>query len=71
MWDLELAARRKAAAAAGATSDAISEPALVGGFRETPGFDRRSHLEAVISHGSPPIHWVRRIILDGEVSADA
>jgi hypothetical protein len=63
MWELELAARRRAAAAAGAGADAVPEPTLVGGFGETPGFDRRAHLEAVISHGSPPIHWVRSILL--------
>ena len=68
MWDLELASRRKAAAAVGADADGVPEPALVGGFRETPGFDRRAHLEAVISHGSPPIHWVRQILLEDEVA---
>jgi uncharacterized protein (DUF885 family) len=66
MWELELAARRRAAEAAGAGSDAVPEPALVGGFGETPGFDRRAHLEAVISHGSPPIHWVRSILFGAE-----
>ena len=66
MWDLELAARRKAAEAAGA--DAVPEPTLVGGFGETPGFDRQAHLEAVISHGCPPIHWVRGILLENEVA---
>lgn len=68
MWDLELAARRRAAAAAGADADMVPQPALVGGFHETPGFDRRAHLEAVISHGSPPIHWVRQILLEDEVA---
>jgi uncharacterized protein (DUF885 family) len=67
MWDLDLAARRRAAEAAGAEADAVVEPALVGGLGETPGFDRRAHLEAVISHGSPPIHWVRSILLGNEV----
>jgi hypothetical protein len=26
---------------------------------DTPGFDYRAHLESVISHGTPPIKWVR------------
>ena len=69
MWDLELAARRRAAEAVGPTgaaaagAEAVPEPALVGGFGTTPGFDRRRHLESVISHGSPPIHWVHDILL--------
>jgi uncharacterized protein (DUF885 family) len=66
MWDLELAARRRAAEQAGAGADAVPEPALVGGFGATPGFDRRRHLEAVISHGSPPIHWVRSLLIGDE-----
>ena len=37
---------------------------------QTPGFDRRAHLEAVISHGSPPIHWVRSILLGDEPPPD-
>ncbi|KRT62436.1 MAG: hypothetical protein XU10_C0028G0015 [Chloroflexi bacterium CSP1-4] len=64
MWDLETAARRRAAVAAGAGAGSVPEPRLVGGFGETPGFDRRTHLEAVISHGTPPIRWVRRILFD-------
>ncbi len=32
---------------------------------DTPGFDYRTHLESVISHGTPPIRWVRRILADG------
>ena len=70
MWDLELAARRQAAEAVGAGAEAVPEPALVGGFGETPGFDRRAHLEGVISHGSPPIHWVRSILLGDETPSD-
>ncbi|MET1232420.1 MAG: DUF885 domain-containing protein [Candidatus Limnocylindrales bacterium] len=68
MWDLDLAARRRAADGVGAGTDAVVEPVLVGGLGETPGFDRRAHLEAVISHGSPPIHWVRSILLGDEVA---
>jgi len=36
----------------------------VGGIGATLGFDYRAHLESVISHGSPPIRWVRRILAD-------
>jgi uncharacterized protein (DUF885 family) len=63
MWELDLAARQRAAEAAGVGAGAVPEPTLVGGLGETPGFDRRAHLEAVISHGSPPIHWVRSLVL--------
>jgi uncharacterized protein (DUF885 family) len=68
MWDLELAARRRAAEEAGVGADAVAEPTLVGGFADTPGFDRRTHLEAVISHGSPPIHWVRSLLIADEAA---
>ena len=62
-WDLERAARRRAAEASGADASAVPEPRLVGDFGATPGFDQRAHLEAVISHGAPPIKWVRRLVL--------
>ena len=62
-WDLERAARRRAAEAAGAAASAVPEPRVVGDFGATPGFDQRAHLEAVISHGAPPIKWVRRLVL--------
>ena len=65
LWDLEREARRRAAQAAGADGSAVAEPALVGGFGSTPGFDQRAHLEAVLSHGTPPIPWLRRILLGG------
>jgi uncharacterized protein (DUF885 family) len=60
MWALEVEARRRSAAAAPA--DAVPEPRVVGGFGDTPGFDLRAHLEAVLSHGTPPVRWVRRIL---------
>jgi hypothetical protein len=63
MWDIEDAARRRAAVAAGASPDAVPAPRVVGGYPSTPGFDERAHLEAVIAHGSPPIPIVRRILL--------
>jgi hypothetical protein len=63
MWELELEARRRAAAAAG---DGASMPTarIVGGLGESTGFDYRTHLESVISHGTPPIKWVRRILAE-------
>jgi uncharacterized protein (DUF885 family) len=62
MWDLEVAARRRAATAAGASADAVPAQRVVGGLGDTPGFVYRDHLEAVISHGSPAIKWVARIL---------
>jgi uncharacterized protein (DUF885 family) len=58
MWAIELEARRRAA------GDPSLQPArdLPGGFGETPGFRYRDHLEAVISHGSPPTSLLRRIL---------
>ena len=63
MWDIEHAARRRAAVAAGAGADAVAAPRVVGGYPATPGFDERAHLEAVIAHGAPPIPILRRILL--------
>jgi uncharacterized protein (DUF885 family) len=65
MWDLERDRRRALAAASGDPrgSDAVPEPRVVGGFGETPGFVYREHLEAVISHGSPPVSLLRRLLL--------
>jgi hypothetical protein len=40
----------------------VPEQRVVGGLGETPGFDYRAHLEAVIGHGTPPIKWVARIL---------
>ena len=63
-WELEDEVRRREALAAGASADAVPTPRVVGGYGETPGFDRRAHLEAVLSHGSPPIPLLRRLVLD-------
>jgi uncharacterized protein (DUF885 family) len=65
MWDLERDRRRALAAASGDPrgADVVREPRVVGGFGDTPGFDYRAHLEDVISHGSPPIALLRRLIL--------
>jgi len=65
MWDLERERRRRMAAASGDPrgADAVPEPRVVGGFGDTPGFVHREHLEEVISHGEPPIPFLRRIVL--------
>jgi uncharacterized protein (DUF885 family) len=65
-WAIELEARRRAAVASGdpGGAEAVPEPRVVGGLGETPGFDYRAHLEACISHGSPPTSLLRRILLD-------
>ncbi len=63
LWDIEDAARRRAAEASGAGADAVPAPAVVGGYPDTPGFDPRAHLELVIGHGAPPIPLLRRILL--------
>jgi hypothetical protein len=65
MLDLEVQARVRAAVAAGGSAADVPAQRVVGGIGATPGFDYRAHLEAVISHGSPPIRWVSRI-LSGE-----
>ena len=64
MWDIELEARRRAASAARADPGSIRPRALPGGLGETPGFRYRDHLEAVISHGSPPTSLLRRALFD-------
>jgi uncharacterized protein (DUF885 family) len=70
MWDLEVAARRRAAVAAGADIDVVPAQRIVGGLGTSPGFDRRSHMEAVISHGTPPISWCRYLLLGAPDGAD-
>jgi len=65
MWDMEVEARRRAAASSGESADAVAPQRIAGGLGETPGFDYRAHLESVISHGTPPIKWVSRILFDG------
>jgi uncharacterized protein (DUF885 family) len=65
MWDLEAEVRRRAAAASSDPRGAagVPVPRVVGNFGATPGFDYRTHLESVISHGSPPMTLLRRLIL--------
>jgi uncharacterized protein (DUF885 family) len=62
MWELEEEARRRAAVAAGAGAHTVPAQKIAGGMGETPGFDHRAHLEAVISYGTPPIKWVRKAL---------
>jgi uncharacterized protein (DUF885 family) len=64
MWDIERQARIRAAVEAGDGRGEAAVPTsrIVGGFGATPGFDYRAHLEAVISHGSPPTSLLRRIL---------
>ena len=64
-WDLEHEVRRRAATASGDPrgAEAVAVPSLVGGYGETPGFAYRPHLEACISHGSPPMPLLRRVLL--------
>jgi hypothetical protein len=62
---IEREARERAAVASGDPRGgaAVPEPQVVGGLGETPGFDYRAHLEACISHGSPPTSILRQILL--------
>jgi hypothetical protein len=64
MWDIEIEARRRAAARSGADPEAIRPGPLPGGYGQTPGFRYRPHLEAVIGHGAPPTSLLRRILFD-------
>jgi uncharacterized protein (DUF885 family) len=65
MWEMDVEARRRAAFGAGEEADSVPEQRIAGGLGETPGFDYRAHLESVISHGTPPIKWVSRILFGG------
>ncbi|MFL5779136.1 MAG: DUF885 domain-containing protein [Chloroflexota bacterium] len=61
MWDIELEARRRAAAAVGANVTIEPGP-LPGGLGETPGFRYRDHLTRVVRQGSPPTSLLRRLV---------
>lgn len=61
MWDVEMEARRRAARAAGHDGP-LPGPRVVGGLGETPGFAYAEHLPAVLSHGTPPVPVLRRIL---------
>ena len=62
MWEMEVAARRRAALAAGRDPESVPPQHIAGGFGDRPDFNYRAHLESVISHGTPPIKWVSRIL---------
>jgi uncharacterized protein (DUF885 family) len=63
MWDLEMEVRRRLAVAAGAGAEAVPQQHIRGGVGDSPGFDYRTHLERVISHGTPPMRWCRELVL--------
>lgn len=64
-WDLEDEVRRRAAAAERSSEDFIEVPTprVVGDYGPTPGFVYREHLEACMSHGTPPMPLLRRLLL--------
>jgi uncharacterized protein (DUF885 family) len=66
MWELEAEARRRAAVASGDArgAAAVPTPAIVGGYPETPGFDGRAHLEAVLRRGELPLPLLRRALFE-------
>ncbi len=68
MFDLEVEARVRAAVAEGGSPADVPSQRVVGGIGATPGFDYRTHLESVISYGTPPIRWVRRILAGGDAT---
>jgi uncharacterized protein (DUF885 family) len=63
MWDLEMAVRERLAVAAGAGAEAVPAQRIRGGVGDSPGFAYRRHLEQVISYGTPPVRWCRRLVL--------
>jgi uncharacterized protein (DUF885 family) len=68
MWDLELEARRRAAAASDDArgAAAVPTPEIVGGFGDTPGFGGKGHLEAVIGAGELPLPLLRRALFEAQ-----
>jgi hypothetical protein len=71
MWDLERERRRRLSVASGDPrgADAVPEPRVVGAYGATPGFAYREHLEEVLSHGEPPIPFLRHLVLDPAATA--
>ena len=65
-WDLEDDVRRRLASAARAEAEfaEVPTPRVVGDYGPTPGFVYREHLEACMSHGTPPMPLLRRLLLD-------
>ncbi len=63
-WDIELERRRRDARAAGVSDPVavVPDPAVVGGFGETPGFSYPAFLTEALAHGSPPTSILRRIL---------
>jgi uncharacterized protein (DUF885 family) len=59
-WDLEDEVRRRLASG---DADAVPTPRVVGDYGPTPGFVYREHLEACMSHGTPPMPLLRRRLL--------
>ena len=49
--------------AAGASEGAVPRQHIRGGVGDSPGFDYRTHLERVISYGTPPVRWCRELVL--------
>ncbi len=62
MWDIELEARRRAAAPPAPTRRDPAGPGCPAASATTPGFRYRDHLEAVIAHGAPPTSLLRRLL---------
>lgn len=71
MWDLDMAARRRAAVAAAGSAADVPEMHIRGGVGDTLGFDQRAHLEEVISHGTPPVKWCRQLVLGDAAEGEA
>ena len=59
-WEVEDRARAAAARAAGVEVPAV--PSLPGDRPATPGFSRPAHLRAMLSHGTPPIPLLERLM---------
>jgi len=57
-WEIEDRARR----AAGGPAAHVDGVDLPGNRVETPGFSRQNHLRAVLSHGTPPIPLLERLL---------
>ncbi|MBI3750659.1 MAG: DUF885 domain-containing protein, partial [Chloroflexi bacterium] len=66
MWELEAEARHRAAIASGDPrgAAAVPTPAIIGGYPDTPGFDGRTHLEAVLGRGELPLPLLRRALFE-------
>ncbi len=60
LWELERDVRRRLA---GDAAGSVIERPIPGGFGQTPGFDRRRHLEATMSHGTLAPAFLRDLVL--------